>query len=136
MMPETIHQTAALIEKVDAAGLSALAGSIVAIPIPAASIVSRTWTTNATTTPAKIAPHATRLIMMVWASSSMVGRVRVAVVCTPDGSCTAVVSGYWVNGVNLCSDGPDGRCYGWSGAGDAIIILVRMAAGSGSRPAP
>jgi hypothetical protein len=58
MMPETTHQTAALIEKVDAAGLSALAGSIVAIPIPAPSIVSRTWTTSATITPAKIAPHA------------------------------------------------------------------------------
>ena len=52
----TNHQTAAVIEKVDAAGLSPLAGSSVAIPIPAPSIVSRTWTTSATTTPAKIAP--------------------------------------------------------------------------------
>ena len=42
MMPDTTHQTAAVIEKVDAAGLSALAGSSVAIPIPAPSIVSRT----------------------------------------------------------------------------------------------
>src|ERR671910_1260322 len=114
MMPETTHQTAALIEKVDTAGLSVLAGSSVAIPIPAPSIVSRTWTTSATTTPAKIAPHATRLIMMVWASSSIVGRVRVAVVCTPDGSCTgAAVSVYWVNGVNLCWDAP-----GW---GDVAV---------------
>src|SRR5918995_3783025 len=107
MMPETIHQTAALIEKVDAAGLSALTGSSVAIPIPAPSIVSRTWTTSATTTPAKIAPHATRLIMMVWASSSMVGRGRVAVGWAPDGSCMgAAVSVYWVNDVNLCWDAP------------------------------
>ena len=107
MMPETNHQTAAVIEKVDAAGLSPLAGSIVAIPIPAPSIVSRTWTTSATTTPAKIAPHATRLIMIVWASSSMVGRVRVAVGCAPDGSCVgAAVSVYWVNGLNLCWDTP------------------------------
>ena len=131
MMPEMTHQTAALIEKVEAAGLSALAGSSVAIPIPAPSIVSRTWTTSATTTPAKIAPHATRLIMMVWASSSMVGRVRVAVVCTSDGSCTgAAVSVYWVNGVNLCWDAPGwaivaveaGRAapsvwYGWRASG-------------------
>ena len=130
MMPETTHQTAALIEKVDAAGLSALAGSSVAIPIPAPSIVSRTWTTSATTTPAKIAPHATRLIMMVWASSSIVGRVRVAVVCTPDGSCMgAAVSVYWVNGVNLCWDAPGwgDRC-GWSGAGDAISLVRARAA--------
>src|SRR5512132_4555534 len=62
-----------LIEKVAAAGLSALAGSSVAIPIPAPSIVSKTWTTSATTTPAKIAPQATRLIMIVWASSAAVG---------------------------------------------------------------
>src|SRR5919106_6385492 len=105
MMPEMTHQTAAPIEKVDAAGLSALAGSSVAIPIPAPSIVSRTWTTSATVTPAKIAPHATRLIMMVWASSSMVGRVRVAVACTPDGS-GAAVSVYWVKGVKLCWETP------------------------------
>src|SRR5918996_4425049 len=102
MMPETIHQTAALIEKVDAAGLSALAGSSVAIPIPAPSIVSRTWTTSATTTPAKIAPHATRLIMMVWASSSMVGRGRGAGACTPDGVCTgAGGGGGWGQGVDI-----------------------------------
>src|SRR5918996_3055813 len=119
MMPDTTHQTAAVIEKLDAAGLSMLAGSSVAIPIPAPSIVSRIWTTSATTTPAKIAPHATRLIMMVWASSSMVGRVWVAVGCTPDGSCAgAAVWVYWVNGVNLYWDAPGwgDRC-GWSRAG-------------------
>src|SRR5919112_1817769 len=134
MMPETTHQMAALIEKVDAAGLSALAGSRVAIPIPTPSIVSRTWTTSATITPAKIAPHATRLIMMVWASSSMVGRVRVAVACTPDGSCMgAAASEYWVNGLNLCWDAPGwgDRC-GWSGTGDAIsLVRARAARGAG-----
>jgi hypothetical protein len=40
------------------------------------------------------------LIMMVWASSSIVGRVRLAVGSTPDGS-GAAVSVYWANGVNL-----------------------------------
>ena len=104
MMPEMNHQTAAVIEKVEAAGLSPLAGSSVAIPIPTPSIVSMTWTISATTTPAKIAPHATRLIMMVWASSSMVGRGWVAVAY---GSCTGRgLSVYWVNGVNLCWDAP------------------------------
>jgi hypothetical protein len=41
--------------------------------------------------------------MIVWASSSMVGRVRIAAACTPDESgAGAAVSLYWVNGVNLC----------------------------------
>jgi hypothetical protein len=69
----------------------------------------------------------------------MVGRVRVAVACTSDGSCTgAAVSVYWVNGLNLCWDTP-----GWgdvgvgAGAGDAIdLVRMRAARDAGNRPAP
>ena len=48
-------------------------GSRVVTPIPTPSIVRRTCTTRPTTTPAKIAPHETRLIRIVWASSPAVG---------------------------------------------------------------
>ena len=73
MMPETTYQMPEAIEKVDAAGEPLVAGSIVATPMPTPSMVSSTWTTRPTTTPAKIAPQETRLTMMVWASSPAVG---------------------------------------------------------------
>ena len=66
----------------------------------------------------------------------MVGRVRVAVACTPDGSCTgAAVSVYWVNGVNLCWDAP-----GWGDVArlersERAISLVRARAAKECRKA-
>ena len=73
-MPESTYQMPVTIENVETAGLSPVPGSSVATPMPTPSIVSRTWTTRPTTTPAKIAPHETRLIRIVWASSPAVGR--------------------------------------------------------------
>ena len=69
MIPESTYQMPEAIENDDA---SPFVGFSVATPIPRPSMVNRTWTTRPTTTPAKIAPQETRLIMMVWASSSAV----------------------------------------------------------------
>ena len=68
-MPEITYQMPPTIENDDALGLSAVPGSSVASPTPTPSMLSSTWTTRATTTPAKMAPHDTRLSMIVWASS-------------------------------------------------------------------
>ena len=73
-MPESTYQIPVTTEKVETAGLSPVPGSSVATPMPTPSIVRRTWTTSATTTPAKIAPQETRLTRIVWASSPAVGR--------------------------------------------------------------
>ena len=73
MMPETTYQMPEAIEKVDAAGEPLVAGSMVAAPIPTPSMVSSTWTTRPTTTPAKMAPQETRFTKIVWASSPAVG---------------------------------------------------------------
>jgi len=72
-MPETTYQRPVTTENVETAGLSAVPGSSVAIPIPTPSMVSRTWTTRATTTPAKMAPQETWLSRRVLASSLSAG---------------------------------------------------------------
>jgi hypothetical protein len=77
-MPEIAYQMRETIENVEAWGLSPVPGSNVAAPMPTPSMVRITCTTRATTTPARIAPQETRLIMIVWASS-------VAVACGPSG---------------------------------------------------
>src|SRR5215217_7612009 len=70
MMPDTVHQTPAPIEKVAALGLSPVPGSRVATPIPSPSMLRRSWVTRATTTPASTAPQETLLSMIVRASSA------------------------------------------------------------------
>ena len=64
------HQTAAVIEKVEAAGLSPLAGSSVAIPIPTPSVVGVDLDDQRDDNTSEDHARATRLIMMVSASSS------------------------------------------------------------------
>ncbi len=58
-MPDTMNQTPPAIEKVPAAGLSDVAGSRTAAPMPTPSRFRRNWMASASATPAKIAPHDT-----------------------------------------------------------------------------
>src|SRR3954468_2809864 len=62
MMPDSVHQRPAPMEKVLASGFSAgLAALNAAAPMPRPSRLSRSWITRAVTTPATIAPHDARL---------------------------------------------------------------------------
>jgi hypothetical protein len=66
----------------------------------------------------------------VWASSSMVGRVRVAAECTPDESgAGAAVSLYWVNGVNLCWYARMGQLLRSSGRATQLVRCGRARQG-------
>ena len=64
-MPDRVHQIPAPMDKDEAVGLSPVPGSSVAIPIPSPSMLSRSWVTRATTTPASTAPQAISLSRMV-----------------------------------------------------------------------
>ena len=64
-MPESVHQMPAPIDNEVALGLSPVPGSRVAIPIPSPSMLSSSWVTRATTTPASTAPQAISLSRMV-----------------------------------------------------------------------
>src|SRR3954468_15077620 len=73
MMPDSVHHRPAPMEKVLALGFSAgLAALNAAAPMPMPSRLSRSWTTNAATTPAIMAPHEARLERYVCHSSDAI----------------------------------------------------------------
>src|SRR3954447_2862684 len=73
-MPDRVHQIPAPIDSELALGLSPVPGSRVAMPIPRPSMLSRSWVTRATTTPASTAPQAISLSRIVrWSSAGVAG---------------------------------------------------------------
>ena len=64
-MPARVHQIPAPMDSEEALGLSPVPGSRVAMPIPSPSMLSISWVTKATTTPASTAPQAISLSKMV-----------------------------------------------------------------------
>ena len=72
MMPDSVHQIPAVSEKPEAVGLSPVfAASSDDAPMPMPRMFSKSCTTSAATTPAKIAPQETRLRMRVrWSSGT------------------------------------------------------------------
>src|SRR5690349_993025 len=72
-MPDSVHHRPAPMEKVLAPGFSAgLAALNAAAPMPMPSRLSRSWTTNAATTPATMAPQDARLERYVCHSSEAI----------------------------------------------------------------
>src|SRR3954468_17547615 len=91
MMPDSVHQRPAPMEKVLASGFSAeLAALNAAAPMPMPSRLSRSWTTNAVTTPATMAPQDARLERYVCHSSEA---ISVEVVPTMGSSGLTVMRG-------------------------------------------
>src|SRR3954452_20055736 len=73
MMPDSVHQRPAPMEKVLAPGFSAgLAALNDAAPMPMPSKLRSSWTTNAATTPAMIAPQDARLKRYACHSSNVI----------------------------------------------------------------